>query len=200
MPGTFTSPTLLTEPGWMWRTPIDTVIDPEDWTIAAGKFTDAMPSALIPIGPTAEGYDLTIDQTAEPVRVAESRYPIDYDEGEASVTMAFAMAHWVLPNLEWALNGGTITTIGAGTGATKLTKYSMPEPNQTIRSQIVWESLDGSVRAIGYKTFNGGSKAFAFKQGKVNYARIPCTLQFQKVDGKPPIDFFFAGEGRAPAA
>jgi hypothetical protein len=182
------TPKFLREPGWLFRAPLESDI-PEMDSIA-GVFTEDWSVDWIPIGPTAEGSDFTVEASAEPIYIAESYYAQAYGTTEVSTTLAFTMASFTLDRLSFALNGGA--TVLTGTGQTGFTTYDPPEPGEEVRSMIGWESQNSKIRVIGFKTLNSGSKALNFKKG-TDYAKIPASLSFEKVSGLPPFRFYFAG-------
>jgi hypothetical protein len=177
---TITAPTILKDPGYLFCTPITTVVPT---MVAAGsKFTDAWPAAWLPMGATEDGNTFNYQTNVEAITVAEFLDPIMYSTTSRAGSFAFNLAHYTLQNWFRALNmgAGSLTglTADSGTGATAIYSLSPPDPGAEVRVQLGWESFDNTLRFICYQTLNGGQIQSAFKKAP-DKAVIPCTFNFE---------------------
>jgi hypothetical protein len=195
MPPAVTAPTLLTDPGFLWAAPLGTA-DPTN-TVAGSVFTDSIPVAWIPLGATTEGTTFAYSTSVEPIRVAELFDPVKYVTTERSGSIAFNLASWTLSNYRRALNGGIAAlTATSGTGATALYTVQPPTPGQEVRSMILWESTDATVRILVRQSIQGGEISTAFQRGASN-AAIPCTYNMEiPTGGTSPWTMWSAGASR----
>lgn len=185
-------PTILQDAGYLFWAPAGTAVP--SFTVAGSKFTDAWPVAWISFGATEDGSEFSYKTTVEAVKVAEFFDPIKWATTERSGSFAFNLADYTLNNYKRALNGGTIATV-SGTGATTLSKYTLPTPGQEVRSMIGWESLDNTVRIVCYQTIQGGEIKSAFKRAPA-LALIPCTWNFEVPSAGQPFEIWTAGTAR----
>jgi len=192
MPTTAT-PTLLTDPGYLFYAPLLTSIPTN--TVSGSKFTDAWSGSWISIGATEDGSEFTYSINVEKMVVAEFFDPIKYATTERSGMFSWHMADWTLTKLKFALNGGTLTVV-SGTGATQLNKLVAPAPGAEIRQMLGWESLDATVRIIVYQALQGGDVQMSFKKAP-DFAVIPVEFNFEVPSGGQPFEFYSAGTVRA---
>jgi hypothetical protein len=188
-------PTILTDPGMLWIAPIGTA-DPTN-TVAGSVFTDDPAVAYIPLGATQDGITFNYSTTVEPIRVAEFFDPIRYSTTERGGSMAFTLASLTLSNLSRAMNAGTAAlTALSGTGATSLFKFEPPDPGTEVRSMVLWESTDKTLRILGRQVIQGGEVSMAFKKAP-DIAGIPCTWSFEiPTGGAKPFTAWSAGVSR----
>lgn len=190
---TTASPYILTDPGYLFWAPGDTVVP--TMTAAGSKFTDTWPVAWINMGATEDGSELSFSTEVEPIRVAELFNPVQYAVTEQSASIAFSLADYTLFNLKRAWNGIAPTTV-SGTGATLISKLSPPQPSEIVRCAIGWESLDGTLRLIARRAINGGEIKSAFKKAP-DKALIPCEFNFEIPAGATTaFDIYAAGTAR----
>lgn len=189
MPPAVSAPTLLVDPGFLWIAPLATA-DPTN-TVAGSVFTDTIPVAWIPLGATTDGTTFSYSTSVEPIRVAELFDPVKYVTTERSGNIAFNLASWTLSNYRRALNGGIAAlTATSGTGATALYNISPPTPGAEVRSMILWESTDATVRILVRQAMQGGEISSAFQRGASN-AAIPCTYNMEiPTGGTKPWDMW----------
>lgn len=180
MPGTVANPTILTDAGKLWIAPLATAAPAN--TVAGGVFTDTPAAAWIPLGATTEGSTFTYSTTVEPVRVAEFFDPVKYYTTERGGSIAFNLAHWSLSNYRRALNGGIAALVPTGTAGAELTTLEPPDPGTEVRSMILWESTDNTVRIMLRQTMQGGEAASAFQKAP-SVAAIPCTFNMEIPSG-----------------
>lgn len=193
MPPTITTPTLLTDPGFLWVAPLGTA-DPTN-TVAGSVFTDVIGAAWIPMGATADGSVFNYQTTVTPLKVAELLDPVKYVTTDRAGTLAFALADFTLSNYNRALNGGVAAlTATSGTGATSLYTVQPPAPGSEVRSMILWESTDNTIRLLCRQVFQGGSIQTTVKRGEV--ASMPCTFNLEVPSGGNPFTLWSAGTSR----
>lgn len=189
------TPVVLTDPGMLWIAPLATS-DPTN-TVAGSVFTDDPAVAWIPLGATTEGSTFSYQTNVEAVRVAEFFDPIRWATVDRTGSIAFNLASFTLSNYQRAMNGGiaALTAI-SGTGATSLFKFEPPDPGTEVRSMILWESTDRTLRLLCRQTFQGGSVDSAFKKAP-DLAVIPCTFNLEIPTGSTkPFTFWSAGTTR----
>lgn len=183
-------PVILTDPGMLWIATIGTA-DPAN-TVAGSIFTDDPPLAYIPLGPTSDGSTFSYSSNVEAIRVAEFLDPAKWVTTERNGSFAFNLATYTLSNYQRALNGGVaaLSTPLSGTGPTALFKLTPPAPGTEIRSMILWESTDRTLRVLCRQTLQGGSVDSAYKKAPDN-ATIPCTFNFETpAGGAQPFDMW----------
>lgn len=179
MPPTVATPNILVDPGFLWIAPLGT--DEPDNTTTGGVFTDTVPAAYLPLGATEAGSTFNYSSTVEPIRVAEFFDPIRYVTTERAGNIAFNLADFTLSNYRRAMNGG----VAALTPVTGLTTLEPPDPGTEVRSMILWESTDSTVRLLLRQTIQGGEISSAFQKAPA-YATIPCTFNMEVPEvGKP---------------
>lgn len=195
MPPAVSAPTLITDPGFLWLAPLATA-DPTN-TVAGSVFTDAIPVAWIPLGATTDGTTFNYSTSVEPIRVAELFDPVKYATTERGGSISFNLANWTLSNYRRALNGGVAAlTATSGTGATALYKVEPPTPGQEVRSMVLWESTDATVRILCRQTLQGGEISTAFQRAP-SVAAIPCTYNMEiPSGGTAPWTMWGAGASR----
>lgn len=194
MPPTVATPTILTDPGFLWIAPLGTAAPTN--TVTAGVFSDAVAAAWIPLGATTEGSTFTYSSTVEPIRVAELFDPVTYRTTERGGSIAFNLAHWSLSNYRRALNGGVAALAPTGTGGSELTTLEPPAPGAEARAMILWESTDSTLRLMLRQTLQGGEISTAFQKAP-EIAAIPCTFNMEiPAGGTKPWIMWGAGTTR----
>lgn len=191
MPLSTPTPTVLTDPGFLFLAPLGSTVP--TGTVVGSVFTDAWDVAWINLGATEDGSEFSYDSKVEAVYVAEFFDPIKYATTERSGKFAFNLANYTLANLKRAMNGGTLTI----TGATTTTKgvFTPPAPGSEIRVMLGWESLDSTLRLICYQTLQGGTMTSAFKKAP-DLAVIPCEFNFEVPASGNPFSLMSAGVAR----
>lgn len=184
MPPAVSTPTVLTDPGFLWIAPLGTAAPTN--TVTAGVFSDTVAAAWLPLGATTEGSTFSYSTTVEAIRVAEFFDPIKYATTERSGSMAFNLAHWSLSNYRRALNGGVAALTATGVAGSELTTLEPPDPGTEARSMILWESTDSTVRIMLRQALQGGEVSSAFNKAP-DIAAIPCTFNMEvpTAGGKP---------------
>jgi hypothetical protein len=189
---TIATPYLLRNPGFLFHAPLGTTLPTH--TVTAGKFDTEWPAAWVGLGATEEGSEFTNDMSVEAISVAELFDPVAYEVTEQSSSLAFALASWTLKNLQRALNGGALSLV-SGTGLTALNRLSPPDPSEITRCMIGWESLDRTIRLVGYQCLNGGTVSSAFRRAP-DKALIPFELNFERPVSNKRWDIWSAGTDR----
>lgn len=192
MPPVVATPTLLTDPGFLWWAPL--LSTEPTGTVAGSVFTDAWAAAWLPVGATEEGSTFSYEINVEPITVAEFLDPVRQVTTERSGSIAFAMASWTLTNLKRAMNGGALVV--TGTGATTKTTFEPPDPGSEVRAMIGWESLDATARLVCRQCINAGSIESTFAKAP-DKALIACEFRFEvPASGAKPFHFEAAGVPR----
>jgi hypothetical protein len=188
------TPLILNDPGILWMAPLGTAAPTN--TVAASVFTDVPAAAYVLLGATEEGSAFSYSSTVEAIRVAEFFDPIKYATTERQGNMAFNLADVTLQNLKRALNGGTgAITPTSGTGATTLSQYEAPTPGNEVRTVLLWESRDATMRIYMRQVIQGGELTMAFRKAPA-IAVIPCQFSFEKPTAAEPFTVYAAGVGR----
>lgn len=194
MPPTVAVPALLSNPGFLWLAPIGTT-EPTN-TVTGGVFTDSIAAAWLALGATTEGSEFNYATTVEAIRVAELFDPVMYATTERSGSMAFALADWTLSNYRRALNGGVAALTPTGATGSELTELEPPEPGEEVRSMLLWESTDSTVRILLRQCLQGGEIQSSFKKAP-DVAAIPCTFNMESpASGEKPFVIWGAGTTR----
>lgn len=194
MPGTVPQPTVLTDPGILWITPIGTV-EPTP-TSAAGKFTDVLPAAWLLLGPTDDGSSFSDSVSTDTINVAEFLSAIRNVVTGRTSKLSFALASWTLSNYRRAINGGVAALAPAGSAGSEVTSLEPPLEGSETRAMTMWESTDSSLRLMGRQAFQTGEVASDFKAGADN-SLIPCEYTFeQPTTGLRPWKMWAAGTVR----
>jgi hypothetical protein len=193
MPATTATPTLLTDPGYLFWAPTATSIPSN--TVAGSVFTDSWAGPWVNLGATEDGSQFEYDLSVEAISVAEFLDPIRYVTTGRAGTIAFNLASYTLANLAKALNGGALSVV-SGSGATQLNRLRPPTPGSEVRAMIGWESLDNTTRLICYQTLSSGKVASAFKKAP-SFAVIPTSWNLEVPASGIPFEFYSAGTARA---
>jgi hypothetical protein len=190
-PASFSAPKILSDPGYLWLAPLGTAAPTN--TVTGGLFTDVVAAAWIPLGATVEGSTLSYSTSVEAIRVAEFFDPIKYATTERSGSMAFALANWTASNVKRAMNGGVAALTSTGTTGSELTRLTPPAPGSEVRSMVLWESTDATVRVLLYQVLQGGDVSIEFKKAP-SFAGIPFTMNMEIPAGSAaPFDIWTAG-------
>jgi hypothetical protein len=192
MPGTTATPTILTDPGYLFWAPLATSIPTN--TVAGSVFTDSWAGPWISLGATEDGSQFDYELSVEAITVAEFLDPIKYVTTGRTGSFAFNLASYTLSNLAKALNGSAPTVV-SGSGATTLSRVRPPVAGQEVRAMIGWESLDNTMRAIFYQTLNSGRITTAYKKAP-SFAVIPTSWNFEMPVSGIPWEFYGAGTAR----
>lgn len=183
-------------PGYLFRFTIGTVLP--TMVSTAGKFSDAMPVAYIPVGVTRDGSTFSYETTSEDIVVAEYLDPLDTVETGRNIGVAFDLAQMTDKSYAMAFNGGTTTNV-TGSAATAVSKFSPPTLGASVKTGLAWESQDGTQRAFFYECLQSGNIQFSNSKAP-NYQSLPLTFKVTQPDSGDPFNFFFAGQSRLVTA
>jgi hypothetical protein len=189
--GTMATPNLLTEAGFLYWAPLGTSLPTH--TVVGSVFSDTWPVGWIALGMTDGGSTWSNSITVQEIDAAETYYPLQYRTTGTTASAAFSLKSFTATNLSRATNGATLTVTGSTT--TTLTKVSPPTVGQEVRCMIGFESIDSTVRIVGYQCINSGDVALAMAKAPAN-TNIPFTLNFEKPSATPPWEAWTAGIGR----
>lgn len=190
MTGTYATPNLLTDPGFLYLAPLGTALPAN--TVVGGVFTDAW-TVWEPLGMTETGSVFTSSLTVNPITAAETFDPLAWRTTDRESKIEFQLKNFTATNLAAAMNGATSTLTGSAD--TSLTQLDPPTPGEEIRQMIGWESLDNTVRLICFQALNSGDLALAMAKAPAN-ANIPFTANLEKPAASQPYRFYLAGANR----
>jgi hypothetical protein len=193
MPPAVATPTVLVDPGFLWIAILGTA--PPANTVTASKFADTVPVAWLPLGATTEGSTFSYSTTVEPIRAAELFDPVRYATTERSGSIAFNLMDFTLSNYRRALNGGVAKLTATGTAGSELTVLEPPDPGTEVRSMILWESTDATIRLMLRQSLQGGEISNAFTKAP-DVAAIPCTFNMETPATAKPWIMWGAGAAR----
>lgn len=177
-------PKILTDPGVLFIAPLATAVPAH--TQAGGVFTDTWPAAWIPLGATTEGSEFSYNTEVEAITVAEFLDPIKQVTTGREGSIAFNLASYTLTNYRRALNGGIAALVADAGG---ITSIKPPKPGTEVRSQIGWESLDGTLRLVCYQTLQGGEISSSFSKAP-DIASIPCSFVMEVPETGDPWEMW----------
>jgi hypothetical protein len=192
MPGSTATPTVLTDPGYLFWAPLATAVPTN--TVVGSVFTDSWSAPWVSLGATSDGNSFDYEMKVEPIVVAEFLDPVKYVTTGRTGAFTFALASATMTNLSKALNGSAPTVV-SGSGTTLLSRVRPSTPGSEIRCMIGWESLDATVRMIAYQTINSGKISMDFKKAP-SFTVIPCTMNFELPSSGIPFEFYSAGAAR----
>ena len=183
---------LLTDAGFLLWAPLGTALPAN--TVVGGVFTDPWPVAWIPLGPTTDGSKIDDNATVSEIESAESYYPLAYRTTKREAQVSFNLMNFTATNLSRALNGA-VTTV-TGTTTTTMTQVDGPNPVAEVPCMIGYESLDSTVRWVGYQCRNSGNISVALAKAP-STATIAWMANLEKPASSQPYSWFTAGEDRA---
>jgi hypothetical protein len=159
-------------------------------TVAGSVFTDAWPGAYFLLGVTKEGSEFGYDINVDQIEAAEYLDPLIYVTTGRVASIKFELMQVHATNMKRVINGGSLTTSGAG--ATLLSTYTPPAPGAEVRCMIGWEAQDNTERLVFEQAFQVGSLAVARKKGADN-ATLPVEFRGEVAASGFPFQYFTAG-------
>jgi hypothetical protein len=162
-----------TGPGRILIGPYGTPL-PEDFGVSGAA--PALNAALVEIGFTTEGSELSVTQESTGVEVAERIRAIRYENTSSEASYSFTMAQISPLHLQLALGGGTITTTPNGAE-----KFTFPKVGGGLRFSIVWESEDGKEYLVIAKASSSGTITIPRKKSP-DVAGIPVEFRIEEND------------------
>ena len=172
---TVATPNVMMDPGFLYLAPAATAFPAG--TAAGSKFTDTPSVTFVEVGATADGTKFKYTPSIEAVSVAEFLDPVKWRTVSREGSMAFNLADYTLKNLQRAMNGGVISTVG-GAGATLVSEWIPPVLGAETRQALMWESGDSTMRIFFYQTINVASVESAFAKApwrKSTVSPLPPT-------------------------
>jgi hypothetical protein len=160
------------------------------YTVVGSVFTDAWPGNWFLLGITKEGHEFTYDIDTDTIDAAEYLDPITTVTKSRTSGMKFELQQIHATNLKRALNGGTLTTSGAGT--TLRSTYKPPQVGTEVRCAIGWEATDNTERLVAQQAFQIGSVSVNRKKGADN-ATLPLEFRFEPDSNGDPFIYDSAG-------
>ncbi|HEY5987040.1 MAG TPA: hypothetical protein VIV12_11795 [Streptosporangiaceae bacterium] len=182
---------LSTGPGYLYYAPLATALPAN--TVVGSVFTDAWPGAWLPWGVTREGHEFQYSVDTDSIVAAEYFDPLVIVTTGRAAQIAFECMIISATTMKRALNGGTVTTSGAGT--TLLTTVTPPAAGAETRQMVGWESNDGTERLVLEQAFNAGTLTIARKKGADN-AGIDLEFHAELPSSGFPFQHYFAGAAR----
>jgi hypothetical protein len=172
---TVATPNVMMDPGFLYLAPAATAFP--TGTSAASKFSDSPSVTFVEVGATADGTKFKYTPAIEAVSVAEFLDPVKWRTVSREGSMAFNLADYTLKQLQRAMNGGVISTIG-GAGATLVSEWIPPVLGAETRQALMWESGDSTMRIFFYQTINVASVESAFAKAPT-YGVLPCEFRME---------------------
>lgn len=190
------TPVLLTDPGFLYWAPLASALPA--MTVVGSKFSVSWSTPWVPLGATDAGTDFETNTNIQAVSVAEILDPVAYRATDRTSTISFALASVTASMLSKAFNGATLTTTyGTPSDATTESTKIDPVPlGSEVRAMIGWESLDSTVRLVGYQCINGGSVKLSMNKAPAK-ATIPWALNLEVPSAGVPWNIWTAGGNRA---
>jgi hypothetical protein len=186
-----TTPNVINDPGYLLYAPLGTSLPTN--TVTGSVFTDTWAAPWVQLGMTDSGSVMTSSLAVSEVDAAESLDPIAWRTTGRTATVAFALLSGTASNLALALNGGVKTV--TGTAGTTLTQLDPPALGSEVRIMVGWESVDATVRFIGFQCINSGDVSLDFAKAP-SRPTIDFTLNLEKPSSTQPFRWYFAGTAR----
>ena len=180
-----------TGPGYLYIANLATSLPAN--TVAGGVFTDAWPAGWNLLGITKTGHEFIYDITTENIDAAEYFDPIMIVTSARLAHVKADLQQVHATNLTHALNGGSLTTSGAGT--TLLSTYTPPAVGSEIRQMLGWEATDNTERWVLEQALQVGSLTIPRNKGAAN-ASIPVEFRAELPASGFPFRYWSAGTVR----
>jgi hypothetical protein len=177
-------------PGYLYYSPVGTALPAN--TVAGSVFTDAWAAAgaWLPWGITRDGHEFQYNVATDNIEAAEYYDPLVIVTTGRAAQVAFEVLRIVGSTMKLALNGGNVTTSGAG--ATLLTTVTPPAIGAEVRAMIGWESNDFTERLVLEQAFQAGTLTIGRRKG-VNNAGATLEFHAELPASGFPFQHFFAG-------
>src|SRR6187402_468523 len=140
--------------------------------------TASIPSAWVPVGYTEAGHVFQVEQTSEPIEVAEELDPIRYVNTRRTGNFDVELAEINIQNWAIAMNGGTIGTPTGG-----YVTFEPPDLGDESRLAILWRA-DGSTpsaQLVVRKALSTGAIAVQRRKAPQK-ATIPVSFRMEIPD------------------
>jgi hypothetical protein len=175
-------------PGYLYYSNIGGALP--DYTVVGSVFSVAWGGNWSLLGITKAGHEFVYDLKTDTIDAAEYLDPIETVTTGRTVGMKFELQQIHATNLKRALNGGTLSTSGAGT--TLRSTYKAPVIGAEVRCMIGWESTANDERLVAQQAFQVGSLSIARKKGADN-ATLPVEFRFEPDANGDPFIYDSAG-------
>jgi hypothetical protein len=133
---------------------------------------------------------MTYDLNTDTIDSAEYLDPLVYVTTGRTAGMKFELMQVHATNMKRALNGGTLTTSGAGT--TLRSTYVPPAIGAEVRCMLGWEATDNTERVIAEQCFQIGTLSVPRRKGADN-ATLPVEFRFEIPASGNPFQYDTAG-------
>lgn len=151
----------------------------------------AYAAGWVELGATEEGSAFSTELTTEDVFIAERLERVKVVTTGRVQNISASLAEVTAKHLEYAYNGGTITTGTTGAPLTFVT-FEPPDLGTEVRRMLAWDSEDGQERWIFRQVFNGGSVEMARRKAPAK-TLIPLTMGLElPASGAKPFKAFLA--------
>lgn len=162
-------------------------------TVAGSVFTDAWPGGWNLLGVTSNGSEFDYTVSTDIIDAAEYLDPLVIVTTGRAASWKMSLQVMSATNWKRALNGGSLTTSGAG--ATLLSTYTPPVPGTEVRSMVGWEATDNTERMVMEQSFQSGSLNIIRQKGK-NNAELPLEWHAEIAASGFPFQYFTCGAAR----
>lgn len=177
--------------GYLYWAPLGTSLPAN--TVVGSVFTDAWPGGWLLLGVTSAGSEFDYAVSTDVIDAAEYFDPLQIVTTARAATWKMSLQVITASNWKKALNGGSLTTSGAGT--TLLSTYTPPQPGLEVRSMVGWEASDNTERLVMEQAFQAGSLNVMRKKGKDN-AELPLEWKAELAASNFPFQYFTCGTAR----
>ena len=185
---------IKTGPGWALVGPPNPT-EPT-WAATASKFTNSI-AGYYSWGYSASGFTIAFGaiETAS-ITPAEELKPVRIvPTGQSSTTIAFDLFGNNEVVTKYAFNGGTWSTVGAGSGATLVRKYTPPDPGAETRCSIVFISSDQDEMYWFPQMFQTGAPTRTFTKGETPTGLSGLVFSSEKPPTGSDWNYYTAGAG-----
>lgn len=131
--------------------------------------------ALLEVGFTVEGSEVSATQTSDNVVVAERLRAIRREITGGTASFGFTFAQMSPEHLRIATNSAS----GAITSTATSVRFDFPKVAGSQRSSLVWESEDALERLVLARVYSTGAITIPRRKG-IDYARIPVEFTVEE--------------------
>jgi hypothetical protein len=182
---------LATGPGYLYWAALASSLPTN--TVVGSVFTDTWPGAWLLLGITKAGHEFDYTISTDQIEAAEYFDPLQIVTTARSAVLKCELMQVHATNMSRALNGGVLSTSGAGT--TLLSTYTPPAPGSEVRAMIGWEAQDNTERLVMEQCFQTGSLAIQRQKGAAN-ATLPLEFTAELPASGFPFRYYTAGTAR----
>jgi hypothetical protein len=185
---------IATGPGYVYLAPLGTSLPAN--TVVGSVFTDTWASAgaWFVVGVTKSGSEFDYKIGTSPIVAAEYFDPLQIVTTDRAASYIFELMQISATGLKNALNGGSLSTSGAGT--TLLSSYTPPVPGSEVRTMLGWESQSNDERLVFEQCFQVGELKIVRDKGASN-ATMPLEFDAELPASGFPFRYWTAGTVRS---